>query len=461
MTVPIPSEFVSQSFRRVPNSPALPLEAVSIPQIVQAEVHSLIKQHRLSARHIRKHVKALSLARAPDFFRRRKSVAQKGQPHVEPPLKYTDAEAVSYTALRMPATLAANIFVMAELRRRLPNFAPANVLDFGAGVGVSVMAATRSFPSVKPDQPASSILDACVIDQSSPMLKLGEKLLGVDPNVSSTNVQYVTSTNEQSLRGKVYDIVCASYSLNEIVRDAMANPHDSKQQANELEEENGSVCRENRIKIAEKLLRRTIKSLWSRTKIGGLLVIIEDGTAAGFETISFARDTILNLNAAQRNQENDSDKSVTTDEEHIVAGKVIAPCLHSKICPLKDSITRHRICRFQQRLNRPLFSRNADPLPTGYEDEFFSFIAIQKIAQNSSCSSEDEDQNAGWGRLIRAPLMKRKHIAIDVCTRDGNLERRVVSKKNARPGHFSKARKSKWGDVWPEEPRSKPQTLNF
>ncbi|KAI0562204.1 Mitochondrial small ribosomal subunit Rsm22 [Gracilaria domingensis] len=290
------------------------------------------------------------------------------------------------------------------------------------------------------------------------MLKLAEKLLSVDPTVASTDVKYAASPKDHILKGETYDIVCASYSLNEIVRSAIANPHDSTHSDNQ-DTQSGPVCRENRVKLAEKLLRRVIKSLWARTTLGGLLIIVEDGTAAGFETVSFARDVVLNLNADQKAVENDSEMLSEGENAHHTTAKVIAPCLHSKACPLKDSITRHRVCRFQQRLNRPLFSRNADPLPTGYEDEYFSFIAIQKITLNSNSTTEDEA--SGWGRMIRAPLLRAKHIALDVCTSDGNLERRVVSKKSALPGQFSKARRSRWGDIWLEEPSSKPQPLNF
>ncbi|PXF47916.1 Methyltransferase-like protein 17, mitochondrial [Gracilariopsis chorda] len=424
---PVPSVFVSQSYRRVRNSPTLPLEAVAIPHTVQAEVHALIKEHSLSAKNIRKHVKALDLLRAQDF-ERRKIVSRKGQPIVRRPLKYDEEEAVSYAALRMPATLAANVFVMAEIRRLLPDFAPIKLLDFGTGVGVSVMAAARAFPNPTPDQGSSSIRMAALVDQSEPMLRVGSKILKSDPAASSTSVSSALSLHDKVLRQAEFDIVCASYSLNEIVRKAMANPLDCE----DSDRDGGSVSREKRVKLAENNLRRTVKSLWSRTAPGGLLIVVEDGTAAGFEIVSFARDLLLRYNDAETVKAEHLDSNSSGHKDRATQARVVAPCLHSRTCPLRGSITRRRICRFQQRLNRPLFSRNARPLPTGYEDEYFSFIAIQKILLEEKSPNDTEAK--GWGRLIRPPLMKGKHIALDACTKDGNLERRVVSKKNAPLG---------------------------
>lgn len=451
---PVPSIFNSQSYRRIPNSPKLPLEAVAIPQTVQTEVHALIKEHRLSPKNIRKHVKTIDQQRAQDFARR-KMVARKGQPIVRLPLKYDDEEAVSYAALRMPATLAANIFVMAEIRRLLPDFAPTKLLDFGTGVGVSIMAAARAFPIASSEQDSPPIRLAALVDQSEPMLRVGSRILKSDPVASSVNVSSSLSLQAKLLKDAEFDIVCASYSLNEIVRNALANPTEYE----DSENDNSSVSREKRTKLAENHLKRTVKSLWSRTAPGGLLVVIEDGTAAGFETVSFARHLLLHKNNTETVQAEDVHLNSSTRKDRAPQARVIAPCLHSRTCPLRDSITRRRICRFQQRLNRPLFSRNARPLPNGYEDEYFSFIVIQKEPLEKRAPNDTEAK--GWGRIIRAPLMKGKHIALDACTKDGNLERRVVSKKNAPPGQFSQARRSKWGDVWPDEPSSGVQVLNF
>ncbi|RRT82253.1 hypothetical protein B296_00013320 [Ensete ventricosum] len=50
-------------------------------------------------------------------------------------LKYRDDETVAYVASRMPAVYSACHRVLREVRRRLPDFSPSKVLDFGAGPG--------------------------------------------------------------------------------------------------------------------------------------------------------------------------------------------------------------------------------------------------------------------------------------------------------------------------------------
>ena len=58
-----------------------------------------------------------------------------------------------------------------------------------------------------------------------------------------------------------------------------------------------------------------------------------------------------------------------------------------------------------------------------------------------------------WSRLVRAPLVGAKHVTLDVCTPQGELKRKVVSKgKYAKDyrGVYRAARKCHWGGEWPE-----------
>ena len=85
-------------------------------------------------------------------------------------------------------------------------------------------------------------------------------------------------------------------------------------------------------------------------------------------------------------------------------------------------------------------------------------------------------QNIPWGRLIRAPLKKKGHIAIDYCTggglsdegddgkasssdtringmEKGRILRHTLSKgksNNLAPGLYAAARKARWGGLWPD-----------
>lgn len=437
-------------------SPVLRLEKVAMSPETQRAIEHGLAEAKLSPAAMRRASRRGETARAPES--REKRLARKkvrGASVVLPPPAYADADARSYAAVRAPGTLAANVHVMAEIRRLRPRFAPESLLDFGAGIGVSLTAAARVFSVPTPaaegrsgedessetlqeakeaddctfgDGP-TSLQSALLIDQSRDMRALAKPIVSADPRVSAANVsvQWAPMLREADKSG--YDVVVASYSLCEIARAAMA----------EAPTDEDEVGRENRVKRAEKRLRGLVRTLWARTRPGGMLVVIEDGTSAGFETVLFAREAVRR------------DGGV----------RVVAPCLHSLKCPLEGSVDRHRVCRFVQRLNRPLFLRIAKPMHAGFEDEYFSYTVLEKVSEGEDVTQGDEGEDEVWGRLMRAPLLRGKHVVLDACLKDGTLERRTVGKKSAIPGMYNVARKAKWGDVWPVQPEGGAQNVNF
>lgn len=431
----------------------------------------------------------------------------------------TPASAIANTVVRVPATMTANVYVIAELQRRLEKFWPKRVLDFGAGVGVATMAAGRVFRKEDADSLSCArserqrgtaedcfIRDAMLVDHSSTMRDMAEQAVKLDDNLKETRFRHVANLSDVSEKDGRYDLVLASYSLNEIVRDAMAKPNEHG--LNAEHETDLRPTRTVRTQLAEKRLKKTVMKLWDKTAPGGVFVIVEDGTAAGFEVVLFARDCILwaarsdeSKAALKRQGMSQSTRREAQAEGDVgelsankalaakIGARVIAPCMHLKQCPLLGSVTRHRVCRFTQRFNRPPFLRHNRPMPEGFQDEFFSYIVIQKFhsADGDAAVDNKAPLNEGgsrdfseqtelalmqkeeeadtepepWGRLIRAPLRRGKHIALDACTVDGTLERRVVTRRNSGQAYYALARRSRWGDIWPAKPRAKPQPVNF
>ena len=415
----------------------------------------MIRQVSCPPSHFRSAISRVLSLRSPDTYRE-KLTKVSGMSFVRPLPTYNQEEAIAYTAVRFPATYAANVYVMTEILRNLPDFRPRSVLDFGAGPATASLAALRVFsptletPPILSSQeiPDGFIGHFTLVDQAPAMRPIADNLLRTSSSLhNSCSVKITESLFQKSLKTQKHSLVCASFSLSEVVREAITAPTLSEDETDVVNEK-GAIDRGDRVKLADRRLRKTLKSLWQCTKPGGLLVVVEDGTAAGFETVSFARDYILNFSTQARER---------GDENAKAEARVIAPCLHSKRCPLSDSITRHRICRFEQRLNRPLFTRTLKKMSTGYEDEYFSYLVVQKLKG----SAGNEELPDGWGRLIRRPLLKGKHVALDACTKDGQLERRVISKRRKVVDLYSKARRAKWGDVWPKEPSTRPRPLNF
>lgn len=456
---------------------------------IQSVISRLLSSSNLTPRHLRKFAIPLDRLVAPEAAHERRKPSR-GAPHVAPPPEYHGKAALAHAVARAPGTLAANVYILSEVRRCLgEGFRPQSVLDFGAGVGIGTMAAARVFnedPFEKvgaylrklgtdgdggeEDREGSMhvgqsfIREAVLVDHSSAMREMAGEVLSADGLIGGRlRLSHCESLRDAPRSEGGYDVVVASYSLNEVVREAMVDPAKTGE-TSETGEVGEQVARDDRVRIAEKRLRRKVKELWARTSEGGVLVVVEDGTAAGFETIVFARDVVLKLaERANEGAEKGNEEDAEQKTESSSGACVIAPCMHSKACPLDGSITPHRVCRFQQRFNRPLFLRRYRPLHTGYEDEYFSYIVIQKTSrQNREGGGPDEVEGSDpWGRLVREPLMKGKHVVMDACTIEGKLERRTFSKKTAPPGQYSRARRSKWGDIWPIKPTSKPQPVNF
>src|SRR5258707_9733754 len=60
----------------------------------------------------------------------------------------SEVDALAYALTRMPATYAAVSASLNALREIRPDFAPASLLDVGAGPGTATWAATAAFPSL-------------------------------------------------------------------------------------------------------------------------------------------------------------------------------------------------------------------------------------------------------------------------------------------------------------------------
>src|SRR5687768_18519372 len=64
------------------------------------------------------------------------------------PTARSRAQALAYAAFRLPATYAALVFVMSELRRLRPEWTPRTLLDLGPGPGAGLWAAAETWPSL-------------------------------------------------------------------------------------------------------------------------------------------------------------------------------------------------------------------------------------------------------------------------------------------------------------------------
>ena len=144
---------------------------------------------------------------------------------------------------------------------------------------------------------------------------------------------------------------------------------------------------------------------------GKFLVVIEPGTRRGFAAINAARSALI-TNAAY----------------------IFAPCPHTSACPMAAA---GDWCHFSQRVERTSQHRQLKGGDLGYEDEKFSYL----IAAKNSLPSLG-------ARIVRHPGKHSGHIQLALCTPQGRIENRTVTRSSKEA--YKRARKAEWGDTWLE-----------
>lgn len=264
---------------------------------------------------------------------------------------------------------------------------PVSLLDFGAGPAVASLAAAHAWPHVR-----------CVaLDREHEMNTLAAKLAQGIANVS------VVQQNHQ-VEGKRFEMVVAGYVLSEIAAEEMGK----------------TGTREQREHRAGRVVTETVDWLWERVQMNGVLVVVESATAAGFETVNLVRDVVRGK-----------------------GGSIVAPCVWEGDCPLaRNGVKRGNVCAFEQRFNVPALIRRVRRMHNGYEDERFSYVVIRKTPD-----AEEVGEERQWARVLKKPIKKAGRIVLEACTKEGQVRRIGVSKRQAGKEHFVRARKVRWGDL--------------
>jgi ribosomal protein RSM22 (predicted rRNA methylase) len=158
-------------------------------------------------------------------------------------LHLADARAATaYLATRLPATYAAIRAAMTAMAEQRPDFAPASLLDFGAGPGTALWAARDAWPELG---------DATLVEASAAIRGFGE---GFAAALDPINVAWRAGLDDAASG----DLVTLCYVLDEL-EPAARGP--------------------------------LIARLWSRT--ADTLLIVEPGTSAGWRRVLEARGHLI------------------------------------------------------------------------------------------------------------------------------------------------------------------------
>jgi ribosomal protein RSM22 (predicted rRNA methylase) len=160
----------------------------------------------------------------------------------------SEPDALAYALARMPATYAAVTASLNALGEARPDFAPASLLDVGAGPGTATWAAAEAFASLQ---------DFTLLDNNSALRSLALDLCR-DSARLKTMTYHRGEAGDALAAAQPADLVVASYVIGEF-----------------NEQERGA--------LAERLWRAT----------SGTLLVVEPGTPAGYQRIIALRQQLI------------------------------------------------------------------------------------------------------------------------------------------------------------------------
>ena len=218
------------------------------------------------------------------------------------------------------------------------------------------------------------IEEATLIEQDSELIRLGKKLLSNSQKTAPFDVKWRAGDLSSELDLDCHDLVSLSYVIGELDTDSQ---------------------------------KKIIQKAWEKTS--KILLIVEPGTPDGFERIMQARDLLISEGAY-----------------------ILAPCPHSKACPMRGT---DKWCHFKERLQRGKIHRSLKQASLSYEDENFSYLVVSR--QNYPLNED---------RVVGHPQKKSGHLRLELCTENGLLQK-TVSKRHKELYRLSK--KLSWGEGVP------------
>lgn len=321
-----------------------------------------------------------------------------------PELHYGARESLAHLASRYPVCYGSAAAVFAEVRLRLPHFAPSQMMDFGSGAGAATLAAAAQWQQ--------SMTSATCVETSNDMTRLAESVFdGVRAAGESGPLTGVDIHHRSLIPGlrtgqdPPYHLVVASFSLCE---------------------------------ITDTRLRRTvIQSLWSLTS--GCLVLVESGNRQGFALIDEAR-SVLAEHAEHTAASKASDVSAAPPAEM----QMISPCPHMGTCPRAGTDTP---CHFPLRAEYPSGMRFLGQEERhGLRSEKLSYLVLAR----PDAVGAESTTSFGHPRVVGPPRQRAGHIYFELCGHapDGGVSE-VVIPRSVGKSEWVDAKQRSWGDTFP------------
>ncbi|KAI8426902.1 hypothetical protein MSG28_014572 [Choristoneura fumiferana] len=290
-------------------------------------------------------------------------------------ISYDKATCLQYLMSRSAPEYAVLVRLLDEIRKKYPDYKPRSFFDFGSGVGTGTWAINKYWKE--------DIFEYFCVDTSQNMHDLARLILcqGKD-NVTMPLKGYFQRQFLPASTDLKYNIVLSAFSL--------------------FEQPN----MRSRLEIIQKL--------WKKTE--DFLIIIEQGSNAGFQVVNEAREFVLNLPKGKHN------------------GFAFSPCPNDNVCP---RYLEHKTpCNFLMKYETLPYPSKSDVAA-----ELFSYVILKKGIRPS-----DDPQ---WPRIVRAPIVRSGHTICRLCTKQGELKEVIFSKSKFDQTTYRCARSSNWGDLLP------------
>lgn len=211
-----------------------------------------------------------------------------------------DRTALVYSAVRMPATIGAITSALKATVKRIPTIEINSVLDVGAGTGATLWAV------------ADNVAEVDCLEREKSMINLGKQL---SDRFFCGKTNWINNDIKTFNPSKKYDLVVASYALNEL------KDEDRKE---------------------------VLGKIWNATE--KVLLIVEPGTVNAFNLQKSVREIMRSMGA-----------------------ELVSPCPHNGDCPLVDDW-----CHFTVRIARSKLHKALKGGDVPYEDEKFTYSAFFK-----------------------------------------------------------------------------------
>ncbi|GAW79972.1 hypothetical protein, conserved [Plasmodium gonderi] len=362
-----------------------------IEMLLQKKSYKCLKQFMEEYKNKSKEIEQMALAHAEDSRHR-------GNPSSSR-LTFFPESSIAYTLHNFNGHYGILYRLLHEIRIRIPNFSPKNMLIYSPIPAVGIIAVNEIYRNV--------YNNIVAVESSDSFESISKYLTERIPNI-----KYQINLYDNMDK---YELIIISHFLLTLYDYNARNLY--------------------------------MKNLWNKLSTGGVIIIVENGTPTGFRLLHAIRELFIT--------------ELKYDKFHIVAPcphESICPLsLTGKDwCHFSQRIHRlshHIYCKGSRAKNVEeqkfsyLVLRKCEGPRTAYKSESHALTVQEK--------------SFFWPRVLMPTIKAGKHILIDVCSRPHNFERLVVTKSSSLLSNlktkngtilkgygYKTARKLLWGDLF-------------